>query len=78
VLGLAIAVTLATIASWVAFGSGERHFSMSVSLPFIAAGKAGSDTLGRWVFGFVAVLTWIVIAGTLISVARKALAKRDG
>lgn len=75
VMGLAIAVTLATIMSWVAFGPGERHFSMSISLPFIAAGRAGSDTLGRWVFGFGAMLTWIVIVGTLFSAARKALAR---
>ena len=75
VVALAIAATLATITSWVAFGSGERHFSMSISLPFMAAGRAGSDKLGRWVFGFVAVLMWIVIAGTLISAARKAIAK---
>jgi hypothetical protein len=75
ITGLAIAVTLAVIASWVAFGSGERHFSMSVSLPFMAAGRAGSDTLGRWVFGFAAVLMWIVIAGSLFGAARKTLAK---
>lgn len=77
VMGLAIAATLATITSWVAFGPGERHFSMSISLPFIAAGKAGSDTLGRWVFGFGAVLIWTVIAGSLFNSARKALAKRS-
>lgn len=75
VMGLAIAVTLATITSWVAFGPGERHFSMSVSLPFIAAGKAGGDTLGRWAFGFGAVFIWVAIAGTLVSAARKAIAK---
>lgn len=72
---LAIAATLATIASWVAFGRGGRHFSISISLPFMAAGRAGNDKLGRWVFGFVAVLVWIVIGGTLIGAARKAIAK---
>lgn len=78
VMGLAIAVTLASIASWVAFGSGERHFSLSVSLPFMAARGAGSETMGRWVFGFGAVLIWIVIAGVLVSAAGKALAKHEG
>jgi len=76
VMGLAIAVNLATIASWVAFGSGERHFSMSVSVPFMAARGASSESLGRWMFGSMAVLIWIVIAGALISTAREALAKR--
>jgi hypothetical protein len=82
VMGLAIAVTLATITSWVAFGPGERHFSASVSLPFIAASKGGGDTAGRWAFGFGAVLIWTLIAVTLVGAARKAIAKhandRDG
>lgn len=75
VMALAIAATLASIASWIAFGSGERHFSMSISLPFIAARKLGGDTMGRWAFGIGAVLILCVIAGVLVSVARKALAK---
>lgn len=76
ILGFAITVSFASIASWVAFGSGERHFSSSISMPFVAVRGASSETTGRWVFGCAAVVLWCVIAAILVSTARKALAKR--
>jgi hypothetical protein len=62
VLGLGITATLASIASWVAFGSGSRHFSGSG--PFISG--AVNEALGRTVFGIGAVLTWAFMAVMVI------------
>jgi hypothetical protein len=78
VLGLAITVSFASISSWIAFGSGERHFTSSFSLPFIAARGPSSEASGRWAFGIGAVILWCVIAAILVSTVRKALAKRAG
>ena len=78
IMGLAITVSFASIASWVAFGSGERHFSSSISLPFIATRGPSSEASGRWAFGIGAVILWCVIAAILVSTVRKALAKRAG
>jgi hypothetical protein len=56
-LSLGIVVSLATIATWIAFGPGERKFSSSI--PFLPAWL--NEPLGRTVFGFGAVLTWLVL-----------------
>ena len=58
VLGLGITAMLASIASWVAFGSGSRHFSGSG----LFVGGALNEALGRAVFGIGAVLTWAITA----------------
>lgn len=75
VMGLAVAVAIASAASWVAFGSGERHFQTSISLPFISTRSSGGDTMGRWAFGIGAVIMWCVIGGVLVRAALKAFAK---
>lgn len=54
-IGLACIGALAAIGTWVAFGPGERAFS--VSIPFIGSGPA-NQWLGRSVFGFGALITW--------------------
>jgi hypothetical protein len=61
-LGLGITTILASIASWVAFGSGSRHFSGSG--PFISG--AVNEPLGRTVFGIGAVLIWAIMAAMLV------------
>jgi hypothetical protein len=53
-LGLGIVASLASIATWVAFGEGPRKFTGSGSL---GTGPVG-DTAGRIVFGVGAVLVW--------------------
>jgi hypothetical protein len=75
VMGFAIVTSLASVTSWVAFGSGDRHFQSSISLPFVAYRTSSSDSVGRWVFGFMAVIMWCMIGGALIRGARNALAK---
>ena len=62
-LGLGIVGSLAAIFTWVAFGPGERHFSSTVVLPFMARGAAASgETSGRVTFGIAAVLIWLFFA----------------
>jgi hypothetical protein len=58
VLGLTMGSALAAIGSWVAFGRGPRHFTMSGSL----GSGPGDETVGRVVFGIGAVLAWGIVA----------------
>jgi hypothetical protein len=55
VLGLSMIGSLAAIGTWVAFGPGERAFSMSV--PFVGTGPA-DQSLGRTIFGIGTLITW--------------------
>jgi len=66
-LSLAILGSLAMIASWVAFGSGARAFSGPI--PFLPAWL--NESLGRTVFGFGAILTWIVLIVAVATIARR-------
>lgn len=68
VLGLAAAVALASIGSWVAFGPGPRAFSGTGM--FLLSRETG-EIVGRIVFGFGAVLTWLIAIGLAVSGARK-------
>ena len=58
-LGLGIIGALASVGTWIAFGPGPRAFT--VTLPFVGRGP-GDEAVGRTVFGFGAVLTWIFLA----------------
>lgn len=67
-LGLGIVGSLASIATWIAFGPGPRAFT--VTLPFVGRGP-GDETVGRAVFGTGAVLMWVFLAVfAIISVRR--------
>jgi hypothetical protein len=59
VLGTGIALGLAAVFTWVAFGPGPRHFSVSVGGLFF---PTSGDTLGRIASGFGAVLGWLIAA----------------
>jgi hypothetical protein len=73
VLGLGIAVGLAVIATWAAFGPGPRAFTATSS---VGTGAVG-ETSGRVVFGAGAVLMWLftVILG-VVSLKRLRRARR--
>jgi hypothetical protein len=58
VLGITMGSALAAIGSWVAFGRGPRHFTMSG--PF--GSGPGNEIMGRVVFGIGAVLAWGIVA----------------
>ena len=55
-LGLLVAFGLAATATWVAFGSGSRHFTM---LGFISG--AVGEGVGRTAFGIGAILSWLAV-----------------
>jgi hypothetical protein len=58
-LGLAIIGGLGAIGTWVAFGPGERAFS--ISIPFVLSPR-GNEFAGRIAFGFGALLAWVFFA----------------
>jgi hypothetical protein len=64
---VAIFVSFALIGSWVAFGPGERAFT--VSAPF-GSGPAG-DIVGRIAFGIGAMITWLCTIAVVVIGARK-------
>lgn len=55
-LGLTIVGLLAAVLGWVAFGSGPRSFTSTVSLPFLTRQQHGDGLLGRIGFGVTTVL----------------------
>ena len=71
-----IPILLAVLLSWVAFGPGVRHFSMSIGSGGTAVAMAGNDTIGRVLFGICAVLCWIVVLFMLRTLARRWLSER--
>jgi hypothetical protein len=68
VAGLGVVAALATVGTWVAFGPGERVFS--VSIPFLGSGPA-NPWVGRAAFGIGAVLTWLFFVVAAVAWWRK-------
>jgi hypothetical protein len=69
--GLGIVVMMGAMATWIAFGRGERHFSTTITLPFMTYRPAHTELPGRIAFGFGALLIWaIVIVGTVAALKR--------
>lgn len=54
VLGLSIVGLMFAVFAWVAFGSGERHFSSSISIPGLTLFSVSSERAGRIAFGIAA------------------------
>jgi hypothetical protein len=75
-LGVVIAASLAVIFTWVAFGPGERHFTMSGGFAGASGAMESGDMPGRIAFGFGAVLGWILVALYLRYIARRWSARR--
>jgi|SRR5215472_3874560 len=63
VMAFTIVGLLAVVASWVAFGPGQRHFTGS--------GSVFGETGGRIMFGAGAVIVWIVLLAMAISAMRR-------
>jgi hypothetical protein len=70
-LGLLIAVGLAATGTWVAFGPGERHISVS---GFVASPVG--DGIGRTAFGIGASISWLIVAAMARAAARKIFADK--
>lgn len=72
-VGLVISGGLAIVASWVAFGPGERMFTGTVGVGGIGASGSTSESVGRWVFGFGAVVAWAFTLWGLVYGTRQLL-----
>ena len=66
-IGLTIFVCFGVIASWVAFGPGERHFSGT----FVFGDAATNAAIGRTAFGVGAILIWLATAAVVAFGFRK-------
>lgn len=66
-IGFAIFACFGAIASWIAFGPGERQFSGTFGFVTTAA----NETMGRVVFGTGAIMIWLAMAAILASGIRK-------
>ncbi len=76
--GLGIIGLLAAVASWIAFGAGERRFSGSISFPVTTRFFPVHASPGRVAFVVGAVLLWIIFAGYIFTAARRLLRSREG
>ncbi len=74
-LGFVVAAGLASVFTWVAFGPGERHFTVSAG-GFSGPAGSGGDILGRVMFGAGAVLGWIIVILTATPIARRWMGQR--
>ena len=67
-----IPILLALLFTWVAFGPGERHFTMSLGSGGTGvAMPVNGQIFGRAMFGAGAVLAWIMVAFMLRTLARR-------
>ena len=67
---LAIIGGLAIVLSWVAFGPGARHFSMSIG-GWSSMTSGTGDLIGRAAFGLGAILGWAMVWMALVSTIRR-------
>jgi hypothetical protein len=70
--GVGIAACLATIATWIALGDGERGFRVAGFF----SGPAG-DGIGRIVFGIGAIMTWLAVIAFVRVGARRIFGKQS-
>jgi hypothetical protein len=71
-MGAVITILLAVLLTWVAFGPGERHFSVSVGGAGMLMGVSGGhDIMGRVAFGVVAILAWLLVGGVMVVKAHR-------
>lgn len=75
-LGLVIMGGMAVVASWIAFGPGERAFTGSAGVGGVTVGGRGGETFGRWVFGFGAALTWLITIWSMMHGLRRLAGRR--
>jgi hypothetical protein len=71
VLGVAIIGLMFAMFAWVSFGSGERHFSSSISVPGLSSSGQSSERSGRIVFGIGAVVLGFFFVASVVSGAKR-------
>jgi hypothetical protein len=69
-VGVFIICALAMLFTWIGFGPGARHFSVSAGgLSTMTSGSG--DTMGRVAFGCGAILIWCVAAYAVVTTLRR-------
>jgi len=71
VLGLGIVGSMFAVFAWVAFGSGERHFSSSISIPGLSMPTHSSERAGRIAFGIAAGFMGLFLVLAAVSGAKR-------
>jgi hypothetical protein len=74
-VGLGIVTLTAVMATWIAFGRGPRHFSTTISLPFLVYQPKDAELPGRVGFGIAALLIWAIALGGTVAALKKHLAR---
>jgi hypothetical protein len=69
---LTVIAGLASIGTWIAFGAGTRQFAVSVPVP-----HSWTEIIGRTMFGFGAVITWLMAALMAYAGAKKIFGKKN-
>lgn len=69
--GVIAAASLAGVGTWVAFGPGTRHFTLSGAI----GGPVG-EGIGRTMFGIGAILAWLIVAALAHASAKKIFGKK--
>jgi hypothetical protein len=69
-LGGTAALVLVLILNWIAFGTGPRHFSGGIAIPFVSWAGRLSEWSGRAAFGVCAVIAdlvavWLLARGVI-------------
>jgi hypothetical protein len=77
-LGLGITGLMAAVFGWVAFGSGHRSFSTTITLPFVTRHPDSGELSGRVLFGIGAVLIFAMFVGIGIAGGRRLLTAKRG
>jgi hypothetical protein len=71
IFGLVIVGLLTSIFGWVAFGPGERHFTSTLTLPFMPLRWQSGELSGRIAFGGAAVLGAVMFVACGVSGVRR-------
>ncbi len=66
-----ICLVLAAITGWIAFGPGEREFSMSIDIPFYSSASKSRGLAGRVLFGFGAIMAAVMAIAVAVSGLRQ-------
>ena len=63
--------------NWVAFGRGEREFSLSISIPYFSTYSGwNNEAFGRAAFGIVALLADIIVVFVVVEVVKDLIKKK--
>ena len=71
VLGLAIIGLMAAITGWIAFGSGPREFTSTLTLPFLPVRWRSGALTGRIAFGASTLLLGVMFVACAVSGVRQ-------